>query len=309
MLFGAGAMSALIFVLAIRDWRIYLVGAAIGAAYFSLVATLMLGRLRGGEAKRQETNDSQLKLARDLQQRMLPPATLEGRGYRVVARNIPAALAAGDFYDFVPLRSGGLLLVIADVSANGIAAGLIMASVKAMIPLVAAEERHAGALAGRLNERLVGQLPQREFIALALAIFDPASGTLSLANAALPDPLLLPRSGDVRPIVVAGPRYPIGIRKNLSYESVTVKLSPGDRILFFTDGLAEAMVGGEPLGYERLTTEVRQAGSVEALLARLENMGATHEDDWTAVMLEIREPQASGTTSSAAAVRFERDVT
>src|SRR6202022_1049737 len=107
-----------------------------------------------------------------------------------------------------------------------------------------------------LKERLVGQLPQREFIALALAIFDPTSGALSLANAALPDPLLMLPSGDVRPIVVAGPRYPIGVRKNLSYECVPVKLSPGDRILFFTDGVAEAMVGGEPLGYERLTSEV-----------------------------------------------------
>ena len=184
-----------------------------------------------------------------------------------------------------------------------------MASVKAMIPLIVGEERHAGALLGRLNERLVGQLPQREFIALALGIFDPTSGAVSLANAALPDPLLMLPSGAVRPIVVAGPRYPIGVRKNLSYESVTVKLSPGDRILFFTDGVAEAMVEGEPLGYERLTTEVRQAGSVEELMTRLEQMGATHEDDWTAVMLEIFQPQASGTISSAAAVRLDNDVT
>ena len=301
MLFGAFAMVALIFVLAIRDWRIYLAGAAIGAAYFSLVAGLMLGRPK-------ETNDSQLDLARDLQQRLLPPPTLETRGYRVAARNIPAPYVAGDFYDFVPLPGGGLLIVIADVSATGMAAGLIMASVKAMIPLIVGEERHAGALLGRLNERLVGQLPQREFIALALGIFDPTSGAVSLANAALPDPLLMLPSGAVRPIVVAGPRYPIGVRKNLSYESVTVKLSPGDRILFFTDGVAEAMVEGEPLGYERLTTEVRQAGSVEELMTRLEQMGATHEDDWTAVMLEIFQPQASGTISSAAAVRLDNDV-
>src|SRR3989442_2876336 len=97
MLFGASAMAALIFVLAIRDWRIYLAGAVIGAAYFSLLAGLMLGRLH--RVQPPDVDDSQVNLARDLQQRLLPPP-LETRGYRVAARNIPAAHVAGDFYDF-----------------------------------------------------------------------------------------------------------------------------------------------------------------------------------------------------------------
>jgi serine phosphatase RsbU (regulator of sigma subunit) len=75
----------------------------------------------------------------------------------------------------------------------------------------------------------------------------------------------------------------------MSYESVTIKLAKGERLLLFTDGLPEATVAGEPLGYERLSTEVqRSAGELDALFAALEKMGAAHDDDWTAIALESK---------------------
>ena len=228
----------------------------------------------------------QLELARHLQQRLLPPPKLEADRYRVTARNVPAAYVAGDFYDFVPLGDGRLLVVLADVAGKGVGAGLIMATVKAMIPLVAVEQPNPAPLLGRLNDRLAGQLPAREFIAMALALYDAERGTVTLANAGLPDPLLVSQS---QPVVVAGPRYPIGIRKNMSYESVTLKLTPGERLILFTDGLPEAPVRGEPLGYERLGAEMQCAGGdIERLFAALDALGAAHDDDWTAVLLEAR---------------------
>ncbi len=268
------------------------------AAYCGLgiLGGLMLARFRRTEAERQEAAlaaqaasfaHQQLELARDLQQRLLPQPLLESERFRISARNIPAAYVAGDFYDFVPLRSGGLLIVLADVAGKGVAAGLIMATVKATIPLLAAQQRHAAPLLGQLNEQLTGHLSRREFVALVLAIYDPDSGALTIANAGLPDPLMLPADGTQRPVVVLGPRYPVGIRRNLSYESVTAKLAPGDRMVFFTDGLPEAALHAEPLGYERLAAEIkRTCGDPDALFASLETLGAAHDDDWTAIMLE-----------------------
>lgn len=261
------------------------------AAYCGLgiLGGVMLSRFRRSTLQVQAADFArqQLEIARDLQQRLLPPPSLESDHYRLSARNVPAEYVGGDFYDFVPLGGGALLIALADVAGKGVAAGLIMATVKAIIPLLVTEEQNAAPLLGQLNERLTGQLPHREFVALLVAIFRPGEGTLTIANAGLPDPLALQTDGRPRPIVVAGARYPIGVRKNLSYESVTVKVAPGDRIVFFTDGLPEAPIGGEPLGYERLSSEVqRTRGDIDALFAALEKMGAAHDDDWTAVTFE-----------------------
>jgi len=260
----------------------------IAFAGLGILGGLMFVRFRSGEVDRRRSalERQQLELARDLQQRLLPPPLVESDHYRVTARNVPAEYIAGDFYDYVPLGDGRLLLVLADVAGKGVGAGLIMATVKAMIPLLAAEQSNPAPLLGRLNERLTGQLPPREFVAIVLALYDSQLGTVTVANAGLPDPM---RIASKMAIVAQGPRYPIGIRKVLAYESVTAKLPPGERMILFSDGLPEARVGGEPLGYERLADEVeRSGGDLDALFAALEKLGAAHDDDWTAVVLEAR---------------------
>ena len=269
------------------------IASLIGFVGLGLLSGLMMARFRRAEGERRqaalETQAAsfardQLELARDLQQRLLPPATLETDRYRVTARNVPAAYVAGDFYDFVPLGDNRLLLVLADVSGKGVKAGLIMATVKAIVPLLAVEQSNPAPLLGRLNERLAGQLPKREFVAILLAIYDVERGSFTIANAGLPDPLIV---ASMQSVPVAGPRYPIGIRKSLNYESVTATLAVGDRMIFFTDGLPEATIHGEPLGYERLAAEVKPSGGdLDALFASLEKIGAGHDDDWTAIVFE-----------------------
>ncbi len=64
---------------------------------------------------------------------------------------------------------------------------------------------------------------------------------------------------------------------------------PGERMILFTDGLPEAALGGEQLGYERLSAEVQSSGGdLDALFAALEKLGAAHDDDWTAIAFERR---------------------
>jgi hypothetical protein len=271
------------------------IASLIGFVGLGLLGGMMLARFRRSETERQASAleaqaagfaREQLELARDLQQRLLPPGTLETERYRVTARNVPAAYVAGDFYDFVPLGDNRLLLVLADVSGKGIKAGLIMATVKAIVPLLAVEQSNPAPLLGRLNERLTGQLPEREFVAIVLAIYDAERGSFTISNAGMPDPLIV---SSMRSIAVAGPRYPIGIRKSLNYESVTATLAVGDRMILFTDGLPEAIVNGEPLGYERLAAEVQKSGGdLDVLFASLDKLGAGHDDDWTAIVFERR---------------------
>ena len=282
-----------VLIAAITDENIQITGmnalaSLIAFAGLGILGGLMFGRFRAAEEDRRRSalERQQLEVARDLQQRLLPPPLVESERYRITARNIPAQYIAGDFYDYVPLGDGRVLLILADVAGKGVSAGLIMATVKAMIPLLAAEQPNPAPLLGRLNERLTGGLPSREFVATVLALFDAERGTVTVANAGLPDPLLVSTG---RAVVAQGPRYPIGIRKVLAYESVTEKLAPGEHLILFSDGLPEAPVRGEPLGYERLSAEVqRSGGDLDTLFLALDKLGAAHDDDWTAVVLEAR---------------------
>ncbi len=240
--------------------------------------------------KEREYAEKELEVARSIQSRLLPPPRVEGEGFVITARNVPAHFVAGDFYDVLRHEDGSVGIVVADVSGKGIGASLIMASVKAVLPFVA-----NGAVEGTLsalNERLISQLGRREFVALTYARFQPAQGTLRLANAGMPDPYLI-AGGLATPIVVSGERLPLGLRHDIGYQSIEVQLHPGDRVLLLSDGIPEApRPNGEPLGYDALRETLGGLPSddrwIDAFLDRIRAEVRGIDDDWTAVVLERR---------------------
>jgi len=244
--------------------------------------------------KEAEFAEKELELARSIQRRLLPPDAIEGDGFRVSARNLPARVVAGDFYDVFHLADGTVGLVVADVSGKGIGAALIMASVKAVVPLVAAGRSSAETL-DHLNRKLAEELAPREFVALCFARYDPGSGALAIANAGLPDPYRISGLEAVEALSVPGPRLPLGARRGIAYEELRMTVAPGERILFLTDGMPEARdAAGNPLGYEVLARLVASSASapgdfLDRLLAsvRAATSDAT-DDDWTALLLERR---------------------
>jgi len=253
-----------------------------------LVATLAHGYHQLRERLRETIGaEKELQVARAIQSRLLPPPRVEGDGYVITARNVPASFVAGDFYDILQHDDGSIGIVIADVSGKGIGASLIMASVKAVLPFVAngsvEQTLHA------LNDRLVDQLDRREFVALAYARFQPSTGTLRLANAGMPDPYLI--SGSITPIVVGGERLPLGVKRDVRYESVELQLRSGDRFFLLSDGIPEApRPNGEQFGYDALRETLARVkpgdGWIDDMLERVRAQVAGVDDDWTAVVLE-----------------------
>jgi uncharacterized SAM-binding protein YcdF (DUF218 family) len=269
-------------------------GLVFGLAFYFFGVLQERLRVSVERLKEAEFAEKELELARSIQQRLLPPGAIEAEGYRASARNLPARFVAGDFYDIFHQADGTVGLVIADVSGKGIGASLIMASVKAVVPLVAADKTAAESLT-RLNRKLSAELAPRDFVALCFARYDPADGTLEIANAGLPDPYRLSAGGAVEALSVPGPRLPLGARRDFAYESLTVTIAPGQRVLFLTDGLPEAPdAAGDPLGYEALSRFVSSAAAakgdlVDRLLdsVRAASPGAL-QDDWTVLLLERR---------------------
>jgi len=253
------------------------------------------------DLRQQELSLRELELARDIQRRLLPPARVDCQGLTVTSRWLPARFVAGDFYDVLRHPDGGAGVVVADVAGKGIGASVIMASVKAMAPFVAAENGVADTLR-ELNRRLCGELGKGQFVALAYARFSADASTVELANAGMPDPFVVPENGRPVPLEVPGPRLPLGIRAGVSYVSVTRPLAARARLLLFSDGIPEARrASGEPLGYDGLAGVVAgvaaSAGAgrdgagewLDAVLYEVQRRtGPALDDDWTAVVVERR---------------------
>jgi len=256
-----------------------------------LVERLQLEKLVAKELGRRE-----LEMARDVQRRLLPPSEVSGPGWEVAARCLPARVVAGDFYDILRHPDGTVDVVVADVAGKGFAASLIMASVKAMLPFVTAENGVAESLV-QLNGRLALELGRGEFVALTLARYSPSGRSVELANAGAPDPYLIRPGESAQPLSAPGPRLPLGVREQVAYASRTTEVSTEDRLLLLTDGLPEAReADGEPLGYEALESMLGQIPAVGApcswlseLFDRVQRRTVrAPEDDWTAAMLVPR---------------------
>lgn len=243
------------------------------------------------QLKEHEWAEKELELARSIQSRLLPPAFIEGNGFAIAARNLPARYVAGDFYDIVRLDDATIVIVVADVAGKGVGASLIMASVKAVLPFVA----HEGAqrAMSMLNTKLVNELGKREFVAMVYARFNPADGELELLNAGFPDPYIVSSDG-VCALTAIGERLPLGLRRDAVYEPLRANLAHGERLVFLSDGIPEAPMNGEPLGYERVTSilgamsgEARGEAWLDAFLSDVRSkVDAGLDDDWTAVVLE-----------------------
>lgn len=255
------------------------------------------------QLKEAEFAQKELELARAIQRRLLPAEELSGVGYSTSARNVAARYVAGDFYDVFEVGEDHVSVVVADVAGKGMAASLIMATVKARLPLIATG-RDAEETLRELNRRLVLELSPREFVAMVFCRMDLRRGLFDLCNAGMPDPYLM-HDGGVTPLQVPGPRLPLGVRGEVAYETLRGELRVGEQILFVSDGLPESQITpGEPLGYDEFAAlasfESESPGEyLDSLFSKVrERTALAIDDDWTALILR-REPASLRNAVSA----------
>lgn len=236
----------------------------------------------------------ELEEARAIQQAMVNVDRLRREHYETAVLFRPAREVGGDFLDYFTLSDGALGFYVGDVVGKGLAAAMYAAlAVGTLRGLNKSGSAPADVLA-LLNQRLRMRVVPGRFCAVAYAVLDPATLVLRYANAGLPRPIHI-TAKDCRPIGEGG--IPAGMFGDTSYEGNVLRMSPGDTVIFSTDGVHEAQGTAMEQFGELRTMEVCDANrnsSPEALLAALMDAMDTHcgdstqHDDVTSLALRVK---------------------
>jgi serine phosphatase RsbU (regulator of sigma subunit) len=252
-----------------------------------------LVRQQQAEARNRERIEQELKIAQLIQQQFLPKTVPDLPSWHVAAFYRPARTVGGDFYDFITLPDGRVMVIIGDVTDKGVPAALVMASTHALLRGAAPRLIAPGDVLAQVNDLLCNDIPAHMFVTCLALVLDPATGQLVFANAGHDVPYVR-TAGGVAELRARG--MPLGLMPQMAYEEKTFQLQPGDCVLMHSDGLAEAHgPGREMFGFPRVAALAGRALAGEALidacLAELSAFtGPDHEqeDDITLVTIERR---------------------
>jgi sigma-B regulation protein RsbU (phosphoserine phosphatase) len=241
--------------------------------------------------------EEELAIGRELQMSMLPDSCPQVDGFELAAFSAPAMEVGGDFYDFSETKDGGIALVIGDVTGKSVSGALVMSASRSIFRMLSEEALAVSEIMNRANRRTKNDIKTGMFVALLYATLNPDQKTLTLCSAGQTQPVYLAaETGEARLLQTEGDTFPLGILPDADYEDTKISLKPGDKVVFYTDGIVEAMNAKEELyGFERLLKVVEDAGSLPAedLLTQVKKdvntfVGeAPQHDDLTVIVLGV----------------------
>jgi sigma-B regulation protein RsbU (phosphoserine phosphatase) len=243
-----------------------------------------------------EAVDYELRTIADIQRSLLPAETPRVPGLEVAAHYQTAKRAGGDYYDFFPLPDGRLGVLIADASGHGAPAAVLMAVAHTIAHTRSEPPLRPGELLTHLNAHLARRYTRQagSFVTAFYAVFDPPNGVLSYACAGHAPPRLQRGPDGPRVALNRAQRLPLGIKPDEVYPEQAVPLRDGDRVVFFTDGVIEAVnADGDVFGLDRLDAALAGAppsaeGALRGVLAAWTAFtdGTPHSDDRTLVVVQ-----------------------
>ncbi len=232
--------------------------------------------------------DREAEEARSIQQALLPKSSPYIPGFAISGRSVPARAVGGDWYDFIPFEDGRWGIVLADVSGKGTAAALLMSATRGMLRSLAEACCSPGEVLTKLNELLVNDFPAGRFVTLVYAVLDPKARTVTFANAGHLRPLFIEEQGEQFLDVERG--LPLGLARG-DYSETQVSLSPGSRLVFYSDGITEAENSkAEEFGLCRLVEHaIRPEASAVSIVDDVQSFsnGFGVRDDASAVFIGV----------------------
>lgn len=250
-------------------------------------AALENGRLVREELTRERLR-AELRLAHDLQLRLLPDPGAFDDLFDVAARCDPADSVGGDFYQLVRLPGRRLGVLLGDVSSHGISAALVMAQLMGAASLVAPVADDPGTVLRRLRDQVAPELEEAGMLVTVFyGVLDAGDGTLRYANAGHPHAFLL-RGRSARRLGALD--RPVGTPGDGRFDDRVVALEEGDRLLLFTDGLFEGSERAPFRGEAAVTAAAtEEGGSAREVLEAVFGYAAGFavRDDRTALVIRV----------------------
>lgn len=252
-------------------------------------------RALGRETQRFITMQTEMKLAQDIHESLLPKEGTTLAWCDASGRSVPAAQIGGDFYDLLPVGGDRLLAVIADASGHGTGAGILSAMTKSGIIQELQHTADPAALLQQVNATIHRVTKKNMFVTCAAVLFDRAAMSATIVTAGHP-PVLRYDPVTGRTEMYRDQNLALGIMASTRFRATTVPFRTGDLFCLLTDGMTEtADASGQQFGMERVGAELRtQPGrSAAEVTNRLVTAVTSHaagtplQDDITALIVRI----------------------
>ena len=254
--------------------------------------------IRQGELMQKNlTTETELKVAKDIQEGILSADFPDNDSYAVYANMTAATEVGGDFYDYFPIDETHLAVVIGDVSGHGMAAAMFMTLSKTLIQVYARMNNATDKTFELTNRYLQSSNPAKFFVTSWIGILDLTTGTLSYTNAGHNYPVLI-RNGCEPEFLSDKPNFVLGRRRLVRYREKRTKLKPGDKLVLYTDGVTEAQDAAEEFfGDDRLLSVIARekehdqqeiVTAIRQAVNDFEN-GKDHYDDATILALSFKD--------------------
>lgn len=258
-------------------------------------------------SKRNLELETHLDIARRIQRHYLPLDIEELQGVKIISFYRPIDKVGGDIFDLIPIRDGKIGVFIGDVSGHGVPAVFQNILLKMTLRSIVKEEKEEEEeeeeilppeVLEKINRKVIPYLQCEDFITALYAIVDTNNRMLFFASAGHPRGILI-RKKEEKIEFMEGRGLCMGVMDHVTYEGNAVKLSPGDRIILYTDGLIEVrnsqgkMVGTKGL-YEIVSRCAREHSldrMASTILHEIERYCGRkeYEDDITLLCLEMRD--------------------
>ncbi|MDZ7318757.1 MAG: SpoIIE family protein phosphatase [candidate division KSB1 bacterium] len=195
--------------------------------------------------------EKELSLAREIQRMLLPDHIPQGAGYEISALNIPSTEVGGDYYDFIQLDENHLGIAIGDISGKGIPGAILMSNLQATLRSAAYQSLDSAQVMQKINQQISRTTSPEKFATFFYGILDTNRRQFLFTNAGHNYPIYKKQTGQFCHLSEGG--LIIGVKPDFDYRQTCLQLESGDWLVFYTDGITEAMnPAGDPFGESQL---------------------------------------------------------
>lgn len=247
------------------------------------------------EALEKQKLEEELEFAREIQQNLLPSQIPATNNFDIAAINLPSKQVGGDYFDIINVDEGKYIIAIADVSGKGIPASLLMANMQAFLQVISKQNIDIATATSLINDLITQNTSDGRFITFFWGLLDDNEKKLTYVNAGHNPPFLIRQNQVIR---LSEGGIILGVMKTIMpYNSNSLNLESGDKIILFTDGVSEAM---NPYSEEFSESRLEKIAVNSAAFSSIETInhirkeiesfvqGAPQSDDLTLMVIKVK---------------------